>query len=601
MASPVSVGDVLAVSKLIIDTIASLRDSSSAGYRQLVQELYGLERAIHELEHLPCAPAQRPQVDALRVAALGCKHILDDFVPKLRAYRVLELRGPDEAKAPWDKARRIAGRPRWGFSMEDEVRTLRAKLAAHIGYLSMRIVTLGLQTTTLSEERAQKDAKGLTKELEDTKANIITLRQNSGLWGLALGRIESILRSLSGALTGEVVPQLKTLIEIMNGVWATNSQVIGYLSKAQQSFPAPDARFSWLQAPLRLEDSLGRIIPVPAEYDWNMLNAVVRSKFATGPGRHKVAAGDYALFPTYNASQTLDPRRPLEPGSSVSMAIVIGKYGNLHESGCPRPGCGSQDLAPNSSGGFICNRCSCWFHSSPNTIPPPLRFVDPDYAEFTSKLQEGRSKTRLSQARRRLFTDAVRAIRNDRERFRIVRIAYTSWLPDWTLENTDLLRTFDAIQPLRKRPARTAPTGVLPRKRRRIQSTTSASEKHPEEQRLSTDGNIDEIVRILTTKVGAIDAVIKLVADSLHMDCAEVVKCLPNLSSLGVDSLCGVQLAEWLHHELEIYISVLDILNTDSTGFGALLYTALIASNRQRPNAECSIGDIENSIQDPLH
>jgi hypothetical protein len=41
-------------------------------------------------------------------------------------------------------------------------------------------------------------------------------------------------------------------------------------AKAIQSVPPPDPNYTWAQAPIKFEDALGRIIPVPSEYDWDV-------------------------------------------------------------------------------------------------------------------------------------------------------------------------------------------------------------------------------------------------------------------------------------------------------------------------------------------
>jgi hypothetical protein len=37
----------------------------------------------------------------------------------------------------------------------------------------------------------------------------------------------------------------------------------------QKTIPSLDLQYTWAQKPVKLEDALGRIIPVPSEYDWN--------------------------------------------------------------------------------------------------------------------------------------------------------------------------------------------------------------------------------------------------------------------------------------------------------------------------------------------
>jgi len=42
------------------------------------------------------------------------------------------------------------------------------------------------------------------------------------------------------------------------------------LVELKARLPTPDLQFTWAQAPVRLEDALGRIIPVASEYDWEV-------------------------------------------------------------------------------------------------------------------------------------------------------------------------------------------------------------------------------------------------------------------------------------------------------------------------------------------
>jgi hypothetical protein len=41
-----------------------------------------------------------------------------------------------------------------------------------------------------------------------------------------------------------------------------------FLVNLKQNLPSPDLRYTWPQEPVILEDALGRVIPVPSEYDW---------------------------------------------------------------------------------------------------------------------------------------------------------------------------------------------------------------------------------------------------------------------------------------------------------------------------------------------
>jgi hypothetical protein len=50
----------------------------------------------------------------------------------------------------------------------------------------------------------------------------------------------------------------------------SQSEMIEKLSTVLHKLPDPDIRHTWAQAPVRFEDALGRIIPIPSEYDWDV-------------------------------------------------------------------------------------------------------------------------------------------------------------------------------------------------------------------------------------------------------------------------------------------------------------------------------------------
>ena len=46
--------------------------------------------------------------------------------------------------------------------------------------------------------------------------------------------------------------------------------MIEKFSAVLHKLPDPDIRYTWAQAPVRFEDALGRVIPIPSEYDWDV-------------------------------------------------------------------------------------------------------------------------------------------------------------------------------------------------------------------------------------------------------------------------------------------------------------------------------------------
>ena len=138
-----SVGDFITVARLIGNVIHSLRTSSITEYRELILELHGLQRALHEIEHLKCVPDQEASINGIKIAALMCQHPLDEFAMKLKKFDGL---GVDENRklGKTEKLHLWRKKLKWGFCMEDEVNMLRAYLVAHVGSLNMRLITQGL-------------------------------------------------------------------------------------------------------------------------------------------------------------------------------------------------------------------------------------------------------------------------------------------------------------------------------------------------------------------------------------------------------------------------------------------------------------------------
>jgi len=80
------------------------------------------------------------------------------------------------------------------------------------------------------------------------------------------------------------------------------------------------------------------------------LEAVINAQFSTGPGQEKVFSGEYELYNNdIVLSQDDFKNTPLLPGMSITMAIVVGQYGELPR--CPRPDCKSLSFVASPKGG----------------------------------------------------------------------------------------------------------------------------------------------------------------------------------------------------------------------------------------------------------
>ena len=117
--------------------------------------------------------------------------------------------------------------------------------------------------------------------------------------------------------------QLKTLVNLASKIWQLNLHIMDNIASLQTSNRLPDLRFTWVQELVRFEDALGRVLPVPSEYNWRVSNIIHRLQLGRTDfqcykkleaiildqfrlGHQKVRAGKYELFNSLDSSQIVD-------------------------------------------------------------------------------------------------------------------------------------------------------------------------------------------------------------------------------------------------------------------------------------------------------
>lgn len=114
-----------------------------------------------------------------------------------------------------------------------------------------------------------------------------------------------------------------------------------------------DTRFTYFQAPIRVEDALGRVFPFPSECSIEALTAEIKARFRGGPSEKEVLAGDFEIFINARNNTKLlitSGRNVLLPGMSVNMVIVVVDFVAGSDE-CPMPHCASKTLAEVIGGG----------------------------------------------------------------------------------------------------------------------------------------------------------------------------------------------------------------------------------------------------------
>ena len=66
----------------------------------------------------------------------------------------------------------------------------------------------------------------------------------------------------------------------MSKVWSTNVRIIDTLVKLQSTSQTPDLQHTWFQQPVKFEDALGRVLPIPSEYNWSVYYTFLKADFS---------------------------------------------------------------------------------------------------------------------------------------------------------------------------------------------------------------------------------------------------------------------------------------------------------------------------------
>lgn len=249
-------------------------------------------------------------------------------------------------------------------------------------------------------EQNQKGHESLETRVEKFYMELVSMRHDLQANRSLARSSNSILTRLSGLITGDMFSQLKTLVDLAGKVWQSNMQIMSFFVNLQTSSPSPELRYTWVQEPIKFEDAMGRVIPIPSEYNWGKLEAIIMAQFDNGPGYKKICAGEYELFNTLDCSQIISraENEVLTPGLSITMAIIIGRYHSAKSDRCPRPGCKSEEFASKESGGTICCICKACFDHAQKSLPLPLRPPEQDFVTFVpySQRSQGLKRKRFS-------------------------------------------------------------------------------------------------------------------------------------------------------------------------------------------------------------
>lgn len=134
-----SAGDFISGIGLIRQLIKALEDGagSSKEYRDLIRELYSLERALLEVKHLNVRDELEAEKNAILQMASQFQESISQFCLKIAKYQP-SLRACGSGSSLRDSFRKI----QWALYKKEDVQLFRAQIGAHTSSIIMMLSTL---------------------------------------------------------------------------------------------------------------------------------------------------------------------------------------------------------------------------------------------------------------------------------------------------------------------------------------------------------------------------------------------------------------------------------------------------------------------------
>ncbi|KAI1136976.1 hypothetical protein F5Y05DRAFT_414698 [Hypoxylon sp. FL0543] len=380
-----SAGDFIAVGKLVAGIVSSLRDSggSRTDYQHLIRELECLQATLIHLDKL-AETGTSQDLAAIKYAALSCRRPLEEFIARIRKYDKSLGTQPGS-----NVVKRVIDKIKYPLAHKNEVQKLQAYLSVHIGTINILLAEHGLEKMQLASEKTEITQVRTKEWLESTSDLLGRVRTTVASQTDAVLRNMTMLEKVYKILSGELKASLQSFEDAVAKVWyvvlhaviqpsaeisttsISTQQIYAVVLEIRTSIASsPDVRWTFFQDPLIVEDALGRKFPVPSEYDYPLLDAIIKQKFQDGPGALHVAAGDYELMYAKNRLHILSVESRLMPGRSITMAVLVDKCCSamLNDECCPMPQCQSRNTTAAPGGGRQCCDCAVWFDQSKKRI-----------------------------------------------------------------------------------------------------------------------------------------------------------------------------------------------------------------------------------------
>ncbi|KAH7386919.1 hypothetical protein DE146DRAFT_187328 [Phaeosphaeria sp. MPI-PUGE-AT-0046c] len=441
-----SVGDFIAVGKLIAQVVEELRENGEAisSYHSVLIELEALQRALRQLQNLKPARDELLQLTSIRATVCACQKPLHDFLDKISKFdRHLGIFSTNGQR--WKTFPR---KMQFRVMFNDDIKELRCFLASHIATINMLLMTQAVSSISTTGNERQDIASALETKIlanrrllenisDDVNVSLAQQcrmqnhlhQQQSALEELgnkndvihhqlleqavainaihtATEHTKSQTTSLLGATTQVLdfitsglvqIQQLSQQLNHMRQI-CTNfttemraamlkvlellSNIHSMLQRIERSLPARP------HLPIvQFTTALGETLALPYQLcqQWTTFTELLKVVFRNKPGSNRVLNGLYLIMNARNGRTILQEewQYAVAQEDHLTMSIVLDDLVTKADI-CPFPRCQSSIKdAQAENGGRICANCKRWSKATKTQ----QRILSPQAALSTDPLE----------------------------------------------------------------------------------------------------------------------------------------------------------------------------------------------------------------------
>jgi hypothetical protein len=211
-----SVGDFVAIRKLVADITSALQSTSGAKseYQELIREFQALEAALRHLDRLEAGETNSESVKSIKCAALHCRQPLADFFSKIKKY--------DKSLGICSRSnvgKTAADKLRWTFGEKEDIRRLQTYLNIHVGTINMQLAEHGLERMAMLDKNAKAEASHARAQLGSAHSILDAIKKDLPGQALRLTSVHTMVSGLCKLVCGEMLASVRRLGQAVNNVW----------------------------------------------------------------------------------------------------------------------------------------------------------------------------------------------------------------------------------------------------------------------------------------------------------------------------------------------------------------------------------------------